>query len=64
LRLFASPSLVSPEFFRADFAADLNPKPATELSDQQRPTNFGFFFDQSGRSGTSPCGTPWRPRTA
>jgi hypothetical protein len=53
--------LISPEFFRVDFAADLNPDLATELSDQLCPTSFGFFFDQPGRSGTSPCGTPWRP---
>lgn len=51
---FASPSLISREFFRADFAADLNPKLAAELSDQQRPTSFGLFFEPAGSAGDQP----------
>ena len=45
---FASPSLIAPEFFRDDFAADLNPKLAARLSDQQGPTSFGLFFEPAG----------------
>ncbi len=45
---FASPSLIAPEFFRADFAADLNPNLAARLSDQQGPTSFGLFFEPAG----------------
>ena len=45
---FASPSLIASEFFRADFAADLNPKLAGRLSDQQGPTSFGLFFEPAG----------------
>jgi pimeloyl-ACP methyl ester carboxylesterase len=47
---FASPSLISPEFFRAD-PADLNPKLAAELSNQQRPTSFGLFLEPAGPVG-------------
>jgi pimeloyl-ACP methyl ester carboxylesterase len=45
---FASPSLIAPEFFRDDFAADLNPKLAAQLSEQQGPTSFGLFFEPAG----------------
>jgi pimeloyl-ACP methyl ester carboxylesterase len=45
---FASPSLIAPEFFEADFAGDLNPKLATELSNRQIPTSFGLFFEPAG----------------
>jgi pimeloyl-ACP methyl ester carboxylesterase len=45
---FASPSLIAPEYFRADFAADLSPKLAATLSDQQRPTSFGLFLEPAG----------------
>ena len=45
---FASPTLIAPEFFREDFAADLNPKLAARLSDQQGPTSFGLFFEPAG----------------
>jgi pimeloyl-ACP methyl ester carboxylesterase len=45
---FASPSLIAPEFFRDDFAADLNPKLAAQLSEQQGPTSFGLFFQPAG----------------
>jgi pimeloyl-ACP methyl ester carboxylesterase len=45
---FASPSLIAPAFFRADFAADLNPILAARLSDEQRPTSFGLFFEPAG----------------
>ena len=51
---FASPSLIAPEFFRADFAADLNPKLAAKLSDQQGPTSFGLFFEPAGPVGSQP----------
>jgi len=51
---FASPSLIAPEFFRADFAADLNPKLAAQLRDQQGPTSFGLFFEPAGPVGTQP----------
>ena len=45
---FASPSLIAPEFFRSDFAADLSPKLASRLSSQQGPTSFGLFFEPAG----------------
>ncbi len=45
---FASPSVIAPEFFRDDFAADLNPKLAARLASQQRPTSFGLFFEPAG----------------
>jgi pimeloyl-ACP methyl ester carboxylesterase len=45
---FVSPTLIAPEFFRGDFAADLNPKLAAQLSDQQVPTSFGLFFEPAG----------------
>ena len=45
---FASPSLIASEFFRDDFAADLNPKAAARLSDLQGPTSFGLFFEPAG----------------
>lgn len=45
---FASPSLIAPEHFRADFAADLSPKHAATLSDQQGPSSFGLFLEPAG----------------
>ena len=51
---FASPSLIAPEFFRADFAADLSPKLAANLSGQQGPTSFGLFFEPAGPVGDQP----------
>lgn len=51
---FASPSRIAPEFFRADFAADLNPKLAANLSRQQGPTSFGLFFEPAGPVGDQP----------
>ena len=45
---FASPSVIAPEFFRADFAADVNPKLAARLASQQGPTSFGLFFEPAG----------------
>jgi pimeloyl-ACP methyl ester carboxylesterase len=45
---FASPSLITPEFFQSDFAADLNPKLAAQLSKQQVPASFGLFFEPAG----------------
>ena len=45
---FASPCLIDPAYFRADFAQDLNPDAAAELSAQQRAFNFPIFFTPSG----------------
>lgn len=45
---FASPCLIDPAYFRADFAQDLNPIEAAVLSSQQRAFNFPIFFAQSG----------------
>src|SRR5258708_18399650 len=45
---FASLSLIDPAFFQGDFAADLNPNLAGQLSDEQRPTSFGLFFEPAG----------------
>ena len=45
---FASPSVIAPEFFRADFAADLSPKLAARLASPQSPTSFGLFFEPAG----------------
>ena len=45
---FASPCLIDPAYFRADFAQDLSPTAAAELSSQQRAFNFPIFITQSG----------------
>jgi pimeloyl-ACP methyl ester carboxylesterase len=45
---FASPCLIDPAYFRADFAQDLNPNVAAALSAQQRAFNFPIFFTPSG----------------
>src|SRR5260370_9397167 len=45
---FASPCLIDPAFFRADFAQDLSPDLAAALSAQQRAFNFPIFFTTSG----------------
>ena len=45
---FASPCLIDPTYFRADFAQDLNPNVAATLSAQQRAFNFPIFFTPSG----------------
>jgi pimeloyl-ACP methyl ester carboxylesterase len=45
---FASPCLIDPAYFRADFAQDLNPHVAAALSAQQRAFNFPIFFTPSG----------------
>jgi pimeloyl-ACP methyl ester carboxylesterase len=45
---FASPCLIDPAYFPADFAQDLNPDAAAELSAQQRAFNFPIFFTPSG----------------
>lgn len=51
---FASPSLIAPEFFRADFAGDLSPKQSATLSQQQGATSFGLFFEPAGPVGGQP----------
>jgi len=45
---FASPCLIDPAYFRADFAQDLNPNLAAALNAQQRAFNFPIFFSPSG----------------
>jgi pimeloyl-ACP methyl ester carboxylesterase len=45
---FASPCLIDPAYFRADFAQDLNPRAAAALNAQQRAFNFPIFFTPSG----------------
>jgi pimeloyl-ACP methyl ester carboxylesterase len=45
---FASPCLIDPTYFRADFAQDLSPSVAAALSAQQRAFNFPIFFTPSG----------------
>ena len=45
---FASPSLIAPDFFRNDFAADLSAKLASQLAGEQGPTSFGLFFEPAG----------------
>lgn len=45
---FASPCLIDPAYFRADFAQDLSPRVAAALSAQQRAFNFPIFFTPSG----------------
>jgi pimeloyl-ACP methyl ester carboxylesterase len=39
--------LIDPAYFRADFAQDLSPTAAAELSSQQRAFNFPIFVTQS-----------------
>ena len=48
---FASPSLIAPEFFRDDFAADLNPKLAAQLASQRDRRALG---SSSSRRDPSP----------
>jgi pimeloyl-ACP methyl ester carboxylesterase len=45
---FASPCLIDPAYFRADFAQDLSPSVAAALNAQQRAFNFPIFFTPSG----------------
>jgi pimeloyl-ACP methyl ester carboxylesterase len=45
---FASPCLIDPAYFRADFAQDLSLAAAAELSSQQRAFNFPIFATPSG----------------
>jgi len=45
---FASPCLIDPAYFRADFAQDLSPNAAAALNAQQRAFNFPIFFTPSG----------------
>src|SRR4029077_2266181 len=45
---FASPCLIDPAYFPADFAQDLNPNLAAALNAQQRAFNFPIFFSPSG----------------
>jgi len=45
---FASPCLIDPAYFRADFAQDLSPNAAAALNAQQRAFNFPIFFSPSG----------------
>jgi len=46
--LFASPCLIDPAYFPADFAQDLSPMVAAALNAQQRAFNFPIFFTPSG----------------
>jgi pimeloyl-ACP methyl ester carboxylesterase len=41
-------AIVDPQFFREDFAQDLNPKLGAEIAAQQVPTNLGLFLTPSG----------------
>jgi pimeloyl-ACP methyl ester carboxylesterase len=45
---FASPCLIDPAYFPADFAQDLSPSVAAVLNAQQRAFNFPIFFTPSG----------------
>jgi pimeloyl-ACP methyl ester carboxylesterase len=45
---FASLAYIDPAWFRHDFAQDLNPKAATQLSDHQQPIAFPIFTTPSG----------------
>ena len=62
---FASPSLIAPEFFRADFAADLNPKLASRLSDSRARPASGCSSSLRDPSAGIPSrrGTPCRAST-
>lgn len=41
-------AIVDPQFFPEDFAQDLNPKLAAEITAQQRPTSLALFVTPSG----------------
>ena len=41
--------IIAPEFFRGDFAQDLNPKLAAELAAAQHPTSFAILGSPSAR---------------
>jgi pimeloyl-ACP methyl ester carboxylesterase len=45
---FASPCLIDPAYFPADFAQDLSPSAAAALNAQQRAFNIPIFFTPSG----------------
>jgi pimeloyl-ACP methyl ester carboxylesterase len=40
--------IIDPQFFRDDFAQDLNPKLAAEMAASQHPTNLGILGSPSG----------------
>jgi pimeloyl-ACP methyl ester carboxylesterase len=40
--------IVDPQFYAEDFAQDLNPKLAAEITAEQRPTSLGLFVTPSG----------------
>jgi pimeloyl-ACP methyl ester carboxylesterase len=40
--------IIDPQFFREDFAQDLNPKLAATMAASQHPTNFGILISSSG----------------
>jgi pimeloyl-ACP methyl ester carboxylesterase len=41
--------IIDPQYFREDFAQDLNPGLAAEMAAQQRPTSLGILTSASGR---------------
>jgi pimeloyl-ACP methyl ester carboxylesterase len=41
--------IIDPQFFRDDFAQDLNPKLADEMAAAQHPTSFALLTSKSGR---------------
>ena len=51
---YASPAIIAPEFYRVDFAGDLNPKLAAEFAAAQQPFNFQIFGQQAGPTASLP----------
>ena len=51
---FASPAIIAPEFYREDFAGDLNPNLAAEFAAAQQPFNFLIFGQPAGATASLP----------
>jgi pimeloyl-ACP methyl ester carboxylesterase len=51
---FASPAIIAPEYYREDFAGDLNPNLAAEFAAGQQPFNFLIFGQPAGATASLP----------
>lgn len=51
---YASPAIIAPEFYRADFAGDLNPNLAAKFAAAQQPFNFQIFGQPAGPTASLP----------
>ena len=51
---YASPAIIAPEYYREDFAGDLNPTLAAEFAAAQQPFNFQIFGQPAGATASLP----------